>query len=196
MGAWKEDLKQKDKTIGTRNGWLRIVQSTQISSMERGSRICSFSYLACGSSDVTGRWLEISFILLCWLVLSPILQAWNAGLLLAGIHVNGSNLHRCWFRKHAIRGGWDRMEDSLAAPVLVPQEEGRHSADERLVKALSGVHRHHLNPYSSFWEQLEHPPSCLKQTETKPSNSLLLQTLYFPSDKISTLINKNCNSHS
>lgn len=42
------------------------------------------------------------------------------------------------------------MEDSLAAPVLVPQEEGRHSADERLVKALSGVHRHHLNPYSSF----------------------------------------------
>lgn len=41
-------------------------------------------------------------------------------------------------------------EDSLAAPVLVPQEEGRHSADERLVKALSGMHRHHLNPYSSF----------------------------------------------
>lgn len=62
----KEDLNQKDKTVGARNGWLRTVRSARIFSREWGSLINSSSYLAYGSSDMTGRWLEISFKLLCW----------------------------------------------------------------------------------------------------------------------------------
>lgn len=44
---------------------------------------------------------------------SPILQAWNMGLLLAGRYVHGSKPYSCQVTNHAIRGGWGKMEGSL-----------------------------------------------------------------------------------
>lgn len=67
------------------------------------------------------------------LALSPILQAWNMGLLLEGRYVHGSKPYRCQVTNHAIRGAWDRMKGSLGGScACTPGRRRLRSADERL----------------------------------------------------------------